>query len=106
MKRNRRALAWVVQAEVVRIPHPMKVLVLVFNKMMLNTVRIASDAPRITYVYVVTVDGRSLACLCMSVLVFAQNGKRFWYRCIRRTPIKINKSKFHSLSELSDITSH
>ena len=58
-----------------RIPHPMKVLVLVFNKMMLNTVRIASDAPRITYVYVVTVDGRSLACLCMSVLVFAQNGK-------------------------------
>ena len=61
MERNRPALAWVVLAEVVRIPHPMKVLVLVLNEMMLNTVRIASDAPRITYVYVVTVDGRSLA---------------------------------------------
>ena len=61
MERNRPALAWVVLAEVVRIPHPMKVLVLVFNKMMLNTVRIASDAPRITYVYVATVDGKSLA---------------------------------------------
>ena len=61
MERNRPALAWVVLAEVVRIPHPMNVLVLVFNNMMLNTVRIASDAPRITYVYVVTVDGTSLA---------------------------------------------
>ena len=60
VERNRRALAWVVQAVVVRIPHPMKVLVLVFSKMMLNTVHIASDAPPITNVYVATVDGTNL----------------------------------------------
>ena len=62
-----------------RIPNPMKVLVLVFDKLMLNTVHIASDAPPITYVYVATVDGRSLpkkGSPLLSVLVFAQNGQR------------------------------
>ena len=59
-----------------QIQNLMKVPVLVFNRIMLYMVHIANDAPPITYVYGATVDGRSLACLCMSVLVFAPNGKR------------------------------
>ena len=62
-----------------QIPNPMKVPVLVFNKLMLYKVHIASDAPPITYVYVVTVDGRRLpkkASRSLFVLVLAQNGQR------------------------------
>ena len=47
------------------------------SKMKLNSGRIVRIVRRIIYVCVATVDGRSLACLCISVLVFAQNGKRF-----------------------------
>ena len=54
-----------------------KVNVPINNKLTFNSGRIVRIVRRIIYVCVATVDGRSLACLCISVLVFAQNGKRF-----------------------------
>ena len=50
-------------AEVVPILNPIKVPVLVFNKIIFYMVHVAPGAPPITYVCVATVDGRYLAAI-------------------------------------------
>ena len=66
-------------AEVVPIPNPMKVPVLVFNEVMLHMVHIVADAPPITYVCVATVDGRYLAAI-------------WWYGDVEHSVVKICSS--------------
>ena len=47
------------------------------KKLTSNSGHIVRIVRRIIYVYVATVDGRSLACLSITVLMIPQKGKRF-----------------------------